>query len=724
MEAQKIDQKEYLKRYLSKKDDRKKKKKKKLKVGPKKVQIIDDDIDLKNLATIDDEEISIFNATEDAPQIVGIIDERGPDFDNKQRWKVIADDGTGDIAIQEIGHSKKSTRANGKQESNVKDNKLEKKLKERASKKKKAANSSGLDSSEDKKFKKHKKNKSSKKKKKKRHSTLSLDPEDSDSDCDKRNMKRKNSDKRKKDSNLDLSSPHDSSREESRSNNISMSIEESKSTNISVSRENSDSDSGSLGDFNKKNTKSQNTSKERQNSDSDISPFRDSSRKKSRSQTTSKTRQDSDSDLSPPRESNRKKSKSKNTSKRRRNSDSDLSPPRSNTKRSESPLRNSRKSQSQDSDLSPPRTSKNKSKKYDSFNTIKSKSLRMQNKSDSDLSPPRSKKFKNCKDLDENDSDFSLPNNGKLRADTHSRKSKINYDSDLSPPRHSRQEHGKPEKYSGHRPKSGWDVDSKPSHNSERSRSRHISPMYSYSKSSSSKWDRKKSPSPNRKSDSHRKNDDRNTSPACSVTSQTKKKRMSDGRSAGLTNLQTLMEEDKERKRREEEQLRNMSREESGYGQATIVRGKKRRDLEQNAAEERERQKEQNEINAKYAKWGKGLKQVKDRDDRLKRDLHEMSKPLARYADDQDLERELRAVEREEDPMLAYIKEKEIKEGKRAPDKPKYEGAYMPNRFGIKPGHRWDGVDRSNGYEAKWFEAQNSKKANEKEAYEYLTADM
>lgn len=49
-----------------------------------------------------------------------------------------------------------------------------------------------------------------------------------------------------------------------------------------------------------------------------------------------------------------------------------------------------------------------------------------------------------------------------------------------------------------------------------------------------------------------------------------------------------------------------MSREESGYGQATIIRGRKKRDLEQNAAEQRERQKEQDEINEKYLKWGKG----------------------------------------------------------------------------------------------------------------------
>ncbi len=39
-------------------------------------------------------------------------------------------------------------------------------------------------------------------------------------------------------------------------------------------------------------------------------------------------------------------------------------------------------------------------------------------------------------------------------------------------------------------------------------------------------------------------------------------------------------------------------------------------------------------------------------------ELYEMSKPLARYADDEDLERMLKEREREGDPMLAFIKKK------------------------------------------------------------------
>lgn len=48
--------------------------------------------------------------------------------------------------------------------------------------------------------------------------------------------------------------------------------------------------------------------------------------------------------------------------------------------------------------------------------------------------------------------------------------------------------------------------------------------------------------------------------------------------------------------------------------------------------------------------------------------LYEMSKPLARSADDADLDAHLREQEREGDPMLAFIKKKKEKKSK-APSK-------------------------------------------------------
>ncbi|XP_046687547.1 BUD13 homolog [Homalodisca vitripennis] len=129
-------------------------------------------------------------------------------------------------------------------------------------------------------------------------------------------------------------------------------------------------------------------------------------------------------------------------------------------------------------------------------------------------------------------------------------------------------------------------------------------------------------------------------------------------------------------------------------------------------------------MNEKYYKWGKGLKQVEDAAERAAETLKEMSKPLARYVNDTDLDNFLKAQEREGDPMLDYIKRKQSEATPLAGVKPIYQGSFNPNRFGIRPGHRWDGVVRSNGYEKEWFSHQNARKAKAEEAYKWSTSDM
>ena len=63
--------------------------------------------------------------------------------------------------------------------------------------------------------------------------------------------------------------------------------------------------------------------------------------------------------------------------------------------------------------------------------------------------------------------------------------------------------------------------------------------------------------------------------------------------------------------------------------------------------------------------------QTKSAKEKLEDDLYEMSKPLARYADDEDLERLLKEREREGDPMLAFIKKKTKKIQSSLTEKPK-----------------------------------------------------
>jgi pre-mRNA-splicing factor CWC26 len=79
--------------------------------------------------------------------------------------------------------------------------------------------------------------------------------------------------------------------------------------------------------------------------------------------------------------------------------------------------------------------------------------------------------------------------------------------------------------------------------------------------------------------------------------------------------------------------------------------------------------------------------------------------PLARTIDDEDLNRELKSQQRWNDPAAMFLKPEAEK--KSVSGKPVYKGAAPPNRYGIRPGYRWDGVDRGNGWEAERFKAQN-----------------
>lgn len=97
---------------------------------------------------------------------------------------------------------------------------------------------------------------------------------------------------------------------------------------------------------------------------------------------------------------------------------------------------------------------------------------------------------------------------------------------------------------------------------------------------------------------------------------------------------------------------------------------------------------------------------------------------LARHADDEEMNREMKAQVRWGDTMAAFIKPK----GDHAPSgvggdaakggkgvkgrRPVYKGAWAPNRYQIPPGYRWDGVDRSNGFETERFKAINRRERN------------
>uniref|UniRef100_A0A1A9X2C0 BUD13 homolog n=1 Tax=Glossina brevipalpis TaxID=37001 RepID=A0A1A9X2C0_9MUSC len=206
-----------------------------------------------------------------------------------------------------------------------------------------------------------------------------------------------------------------------------------------------------------------------------------------------------------------------------------------------------------------------------------------------------------------------------------------------------------------------------------------------------------------------------------------------DGKKSGLQNSADLQAEVAERRRQEDKLFNDMPSELSGRDAEVRVRttgrlGRKGRAArEENPKEREKREAFEQQKKDLYDRWGKGLKQIEDYRQQKADEAYEGSKPLARYANDKDLDRLLREKEHHGDPMLEYMRRRrKEKEGDKLakPSIPVYEGSYPENRFGIRPGYRWDGVDRSNGYESKWFEVQNEKKARQEEAYKYSVEDM
>ncbi|XP_063980566.1 BUD13 homolog [Diachasmimorpha longicaudata] len=712
-----VDQKAYLKKYLRSDKDEKKKKKKKVKVPSTNVKIIDDDIDLNHIRPVDEGEFEILNATEDAPQIVGIIDERGPvDFADKRRWKIIADDGDGNVAV-----SCSQARARDVENESISNesapNTFSKLLK--TDKREINGNSNQTPPRQSRK-----------------HSDDDLSPP-------RKAHSKKKSRKRK-----------DSSSSESSSSSSSNSSSDSECRKKHKSKSHKSSKYREAGPAEKDSDLSPPRPRKRRDS-SDLSPVRSRKQRKRSPSDTKRYQNQSDSDMSPPRRppkysensrrrrpddvvlnpSTRLQGHSKRTSNRRRDSDEDLSPPR----RPQRDSRYSRPDKNYDSDFSPPRKFK-REKRSDSdlspprkVNKLESRSSRRQGGSDSDLSPPRRSKMesKPSRRRGGSDSDLSPPRKSK-KTDSRPSRRHEGSDSDLSPPRKSK----KTDSRTSRRQESS-DPDlspprqsRKPDFHSDLSPPRRRRNDERNGKSGSQR-DKTESSRRNQEKSSGRKksrwNEDEGRGKSSSPDIERRMKKTLSGKTAGLLDAVALREETIAHKKRERELFSKMSAEVSGEGQAPVLRDKKtgrRRDLAAEAADKRQKEKEQAEIDEKYAKWGRGLKQVSDQTQKLKDDLYEMSKPLARYADDVDLDSQQRAAEHAEDPMLAYIKDKQIKEGKREPDAPTYEGSFMPNRFGIKPGHRWDGVDRSNGYEKKWFDARNARAATQDEAYKWSSADM
>ncbi|CAN6451729.1 unnamed protein product [Victoria cruziana] len=214
-----------------------------------------------------------------------------------------------------------------------------------------------------------------------------------------------------------------------------------------------------------------------------------------------------------------------------------------------------------------------------------------------------------------------------------------------------------------------------------------------------------------------------------------------DARRHGLFSKQEMKEEIFKKRKEESMRYSEMDPSMTGRGAELVYRinGKtvsKEEYLKLHSKEEKPKEKK--------LEWGQGLAQKREAEARLGELELEKERPFARASDDPELDNMLKERVRWGDPMAHLVKRKNTfleLEDLGNDEKMKESGFVVPqampnhswlkrgvdptaNRYGIRPGRHWDGVDRSNGFEKDLFKRQNDKKATKDEAYLWSVADM
>ncbi|GLI61032.1 hypothetical protein VaNZ11_003296 [Volvox africanus] len=228
--------------------------------------------------------------------------------------------------------------------------------------------------------------------------------------------------------------------------------------------------------------------------------------------------------------------------------------------------------------------------------------------------------------------------------------------------------------------------------------------------------------------------------------------RMGDGTAAGLVSAEQLAADIKKQREEAEERRRKAE----GRGAQTVYRDRATGRVM--TAEEARKAKEDERAARKKPsiydedqtlEWRGGLAQKRQVEERMRELQDETSKPFARSDVDERHDAALRDRVRFGDPFAHLARQKQsaaadaaapltevydvgklAKSGFKIPqDVPPHSwlkrGVAAPaNRYNIRPGRHWDGVNRSNGFEAELFKHQNAWAAKELEARLWSMGDM
>ncbi|KAK6341692.1 hypothetical protein TWF696_008760 [Orbilia brochopaga] len=192
---------------------------------------------------------------------------------------------------------------------------------------------------------------------------------------------------------------------------------------------------------------------------------------------------------------------------------------------------------------------------------------------------------------------------------------------------------------------------------------------------------------------------------------------MESGARAGLQSAAQVASAMKKKRDKELAAFRKANAEDAGKGAETIYRDASGRiiNIAMQRAEARRKLEEAEAKKLQQAEMNKGVVQLADAEEKRQQLRDAKFMPLARRADDEDMNRELKEKKLWNDPAMGFLRPEAAGESKSG--YPLYKGAFPPNRYNIRPGHRWDGVDRGNGTEALFFRKNNERRDRVQQEY-------
>lgn len=169
---------------------------------------------------------------------------------------------------------------------------------------------------------------------------------------------------------------------------------------------------------------------------------------------------------------------------------------------------------------------------------------------------------------------------------------------------------------------------------------------------------------------------------------------MASGARVGLQTGEQVAADIKRQEMLIRKKLRAMKPEQIGRDAETVYRDAKGRKLnmEDERAKVEQQEREKAELEIAIRERNKGIVQKEQAQLRREALAKASSQSLARYADDAEMNAELKEKPRWDDPSAEFLSAGSKKKSRY----PKYHGpAPPPNRYSIQPGYRWDGVGTS-----------------------------